>query len=118
MQDNLESPAVAQVEACKKNTFSYDANGNILNQYRYSQTEAIDDLVYGYELDGNNDPISNRLYHVQDGINYGFNEQGNDTKPGDIYNETECNQINIRISNNYGYTAIGELERDNAEALH
>lgn len=74
-------------------------------------------MEYGYELDANNDPISNRLYHVQDGINYGVNADGIDEKPGDIYNETECNQADIRSNNNYGYTAIGELERDNEEDI-
>ena len=50
-------------------------------------------------------------------MNCAFNGDGLDEKLGDIYNETECNQTDIRTTNNYGYTAIGELERDNMEEI-
>jgi hypothetical protein len=49
------------------NTFTYDANGNILTQNRHLRNGTqTDELTYNYLLDGGN-LVRNRLYHVNDG---------------------------------------------------
>jgi hypothetical protein len=41
----------------------------------------------------------------------------NHATDGDIFETTEALTDDINYTNNYGYTAIGELERDNAEGI-
>ncbi len=53
-------------------SFTYDGNGNILTLMRNgydgpNATVAMDDLTYRYN-NGNNQLVSNRLYHVNDGV--------------------------------------------------
>ncbi len=85
-------------------TYTYDANGNIktLDRYNGAATPVkIDDLTYGYNLDGNGNLINNRLRHVKDAqsallCDYDIDDQNDD---------------------NYLYDAIGNLTKDNAEEI-
>jgi hypothetical protein len=109
------------------NSFTYDANGNILTQLRADQSNTnlrnaayeqspdfannphyyvdpnsyIDNIAYTYERNADNEIVANRLYHVNDAVNH----------------TTEALTDDINYTNNYGYTAIGELERDNNEDI-
>jgi hypothetical protein len=49
------------------NSFTYDANGNILTQQRSNRTQQIENLTYPYWND-NGDPLQNRLYTVNETI--------------------------------------------------
>ncbi|HRG39443.1 MAG TPA: hypothetical protein PK289_13000, partial [Bacteroidia bacterium] len=51
-----------------RNTFTYDGNGNILNQTRYAQTTLIDDLSYKYTRDANQKLLRNQLNYVTDAV--------------------------------------------------
>ncbi len=60
----------------------------------------IDELTYGYNLDGNGNLINNRLRHVKD-----------------TRNSSLCDyDIDDQNDQNYLYDAIGNLTKDNAEA--
>jgi RHS repeat-associated protein len=52
---------------------------------------------------------ANRLYHVNDVVGH--------ASGGDLYATTPAVTDDINYTNNYGYTAIGELERDNNEGI-
>ncbi len=85
-------------------TYTYDANGNIKTLVRYDGATTpvkIDELTYGYNLDGNGNLINNRLRHVKDAqsallCDYDIDNQNDD---------------------NYLYDAIGNLTKDNAEGI-
>lgn len=81
-----------------RNSFTYDANGNILTQMRNGATsinEAMDSLVYHYY------PGTNRLGHVSDVVNSG--NYGDDIDDQDTLN--------------YRYDLIGNLVYDAAEGI-
>lgn len=93
-----------------RNTFSYDANGNIKTQMKYDSTgTVIDSLIYEYEQSGGKD-IRNRLYHVADKA--GATAITNDIEILTSYNSTNPNQ-----TNNYSYDEIGNLVKDAAEGI-
>ena len=93
------------------NAFEYDANGNILTQARKDHNNAaIDNLEYRYAKDGNGKMIQNRLYHVNDDTDY----DGNDIDDMGAFDPTLST---INQNNNYSYTEIGELERDEQEDI-
>jgi RHS repeat-associated protein len=95
------------------NSFTYDANGNILTQTRYDETGAqIEDLTYNYAKDGDGYTIQNRLYHVNETI-------GSGSFPDDIDDQGsfDANLTTINVDNNYGYDEIGELTKDSAEEI-
>ncbi|MFM9986066.1 MAG: RHS repeat-associated core domain-containing protein [Flavobacteriales bacterium] len=112
-----------------KNGFTYDANGNILSQDRRDQSgQVIDNLSYQYNrtplldaqgiqmTDGQGNllwdkMLSNRLYSVDD-ANTNTAQYSDDIDDMPTYNGT-----NVNVNNNYGYTEIGELLRDNAEDI-
>ncbi len=55
-----------------ENFFTYDANGNIINQTRYDDAGGrIDDMVYNYKLNSDGKPVQNRLYHIYDDVSAG-----------------------------------------------
>jgi len=92
-----------------KNTFEYDANGNILQQARHNQLRAFtDNIQYNYQLNDQGEIISNRLYMVDE----------NDANSSTDYTDDIDEQIPyvdgqyINRDNNYVYTEIGELEQD------
>jgi hypothetical protein len=100
------------------NHFTYDANGNIENQQRSNQHgEIFENLLYQYDA-AEIDRKQNRLYHVNE-----LDQQYNSLYTSDIedqglmvYTNTQAG-THINEDNNYGYTAIGELERDRAEDI-
>jgi len=84
------------------NTFTYDANGNILTQKKYDQGGGqFDNLVYNYDYDQNNRLKRNRLYSVND----------------NIANNISGDDIDNQAANNYAYDAIGNLSSDAAEEI-
>jgi RHS repeat-associated protein len=95
-----------------RNTFRYDANGNILNQVRRDSIGGIiDSLVYHYETI-NGKTRRNRLYHVNDHIT------GPATGPGDLTDQgTFTPGPLINNSNNYSFDETGNLVKDLAEEI-
>jgi hypothetical protein len=90
-----------------KERISYDANGNILSYLRNGSTagskpQAMDNLVYGYNKDGNGNLQNNKLKEVKDDLSLSGN-----------YTE----DIDSQPDNNYGYDAIGNLVKDQAEKI-
>jgi YD repeat-containing protein len=81
-----------------KNTFTYDANGNILTQTRNGSSAAglaMDNLTYNY-IAG-----TNQLSSVADAV-------GNAAYADDLDNQA---------ANNYGYDELGQLVRDDKEEI-
>jgi RHS repeat-associated protein len=106
------------------NSFTYDANGNILTQERRnSNGDMLDDLTYRYQIDGNGKIVSNRLYHVNDTA--GLQNQGDLSQQyildGNGYISTNPNYDNslegINTVNNYKYDGEGRLIRDLSEGI-
>lgn len=96
-----------------RNTFTYDANGNILTQVkRDSIGGLIDSLVYNYEKLSGNKLIRNRLYHVNDFVT------STPANFGDIKDQGAFTSgASINLSNNYSFDEIGNLIKDNAEQI-
>lgn len=95
-----------------KERITYDANGNIRSYLRNGSTLppsggggggllAMDNLTYGYNKDGNNKLVNNRLRHVKDAIGDANYQEDIDNQPDD----------------NYGYDAIGNLIKDTKEGI-
>jgi RHS repeat-associated protein len=85
-----------------RNTFTYDANGNIQTQKRYSDGASgavlLDDLTYNYDVVSGK-KRSNKLYHVDD------------------VGTTAVGDINDQNPNNYAYDEIGNLVEDVSEEI-
>lgn len=97
-----------------KNSFTYDANGNILTQVRRDNlTNLIDQQTYRYEQDAAGKLVRNRLYHVNDAS--ASNLALDDVDDQGTF--TPASAGNINTSNNYGYDRIGNLKRDNSEQI-
>ncbi|MBX3165292.1 MAG: peptidoglycan DD-metalloendopeptidase family protein [Bacteroidetes bacterium] len=95
-----------------RNTFSYDANGNIQTQVRRDSVGGLmDSLTYNYERDVNGKLLRNRLYHVNDFVS------GTPAYLQDITDQGTFNPNNINSNNNYGFDEIGNLVRDDAEEI-
>ena len=84
-----------------RNTFTYDGNGNILNQTRYAQTTLIDDLSYKYTRDANQKLLRNQLNYVTDAV----------------VGSTPTDDIESQGINNYKYDEIGNLRKDSTEQI-
>jgi RHS repeat-associated protein len=96
-----------------QNTFTYDANGNILSQLRKdSASNTLENLTYRYVKDGSGRTIQNRLYHVNDVAASSYSE----TDIDDQGTYAPALQT-INTANNYGYDEIGNLQRDNQEGI-
>ena len=95
-----------------RNTFSYDANGNIKTQVkRDSVGGLVDSLVYNYEMISGK-MRRNRLYHVNDFVT------STPANFGDIKDQgTFTSGALINSSNNYSFDEIGNLIKDNAEKI-
>ncbi len=81
-----------------QNSFTYDANGNILTQYRKtakSSNKVQDQLTYHYQ------PHTNQLTYVSDAV-----DQNHYT-----------NDIDDQTSDNYSYDKIGNLVKDKSESI-
>ncbi len=103
-----------------RNTFTYDANGNILTQSRYLRngTTQADNLTYHYLVDGSGNLLRNRLYHVNDAIagaayTGDLEDQGEfNFEDGNGYNE-----YIVENDNNYRYDQEGRLIQDLKEGI-
>jgi RHS repeat-associated protein len=96
-----------------QNTFTYDANGNILTQGLNGQNgAAIDNLTYQYNRDASGNLMQNRLYHVNNSVarNAGPNEL-NDEGVFSPASQT------INNKNNYGYNELGESIREDSAQI-
>jgi RHS repeat-associated protein len=100
-----------------ENKFRYDGNGNIeYQERRNNQGHLIDQLVYNYNVSGQNSgspkKLQNRLYFVNDVIN-------STDYSNDIDDQASYNQINepITTGSNYQYNAVGELAKDLSENI-
>lgn len=94
------------------NTFTYDANGNILTQVRNDGSGAtFDNLTYNYNnATTTNGKTQNRLYHVNDFVLAS-------TPLDDIEDQGNFNPSNVNGSNNYSYDPIGNLTKDTQEKI-
>ncbi len=95
-----------------ENTFTYDANGNILRQLRKDEAGGyIDSLTYKYQV-GEYGLKRNRLYQVRDSVP----ETAFDDDIDDM-GVPEYNPTSINSANNYGYDELGQLVRDDQEGI-
>lgn len=95
------------------NSFTYDANGNILTQNRADGSNVLfDNLTYHYQLDDDGMPIRNRLYHVNDSASSGLKSDDIDNMASFISTDDLIN-----TENNYGYDLLGQLVRDSSEFI-
>ena len=97
------------------NKFTYDANGNILTQKRHLRngTTQADELTYRYLLDGSENLVRNRLYHVNDAISGA-------AYTGDLEDQGTFNyasDTDVENNNNYKYDAEGRLIQDLKEGI-
>jgi len=84
-----------------ENSFTYDANGNILTQTRKDDNnQVIDELAYFYPQNAANKTVRNRLLYVSDNVDY----DASDIDPG-------------MAINNYSYDAEGRLIQDLQEGI-
>ncbi len=96
------------------NTFTYDANGNILTQVRKDAAGAtIDNLTYNYFNVGGNKQ-QNRLYQVDDAV--GSAAYTDDIDDQGTFNNTPTT-VNDGVTNNYKYDEVGNLIKDNQEEI-
>ncbi|HXB12397.1 MAG TPA: RHS repeat-associated core domain-containing protein, partial [Bacteroidia bacterium] len=107
------------------NSFTYDANGNVLNQKKSDSLGVeFDNLTYQYPMDNVCDPLtgvsilrktSNRLYHINDSDPSGYVKFDIDDEGA--YTPYTSNPSNYNNINNYGYDEIGNLDRDISEEV-
>ena len=84
-----------------QNSFTYDANGNILTQTRNDDNnQVIDELAYFYPQNAANKTVRNRLLYVSDNVDY----DASDIDPG-------------MSSSNYAYDQEGRLTQDLQEEI-
>ncbi|MEO6315863.1 MAG: RHS repeat-associated core domain-containing protein [Chitinophagaceae bacterium] len=112
-----------------RESYTYDANGNILTLFRNGTTAnarnlSMDDLAYHYYYYTRNNTrrnyvpgqplpadawaLTNQLAHVKDAVPSGNYPSSNNTGEKDIDNQA---------NNNYTYDGIGNLVKDNAEGI-
>jgi RHS repeat-associated protein len=92
VSNDLNHTVIAMANAAFKNSYTYDADGNIKTLLRKDATgTTIDQLTYNYP-----DPSKNRLGHVTD---VAANGVGTDLPTG-------------QVAGNYQYDAIGNLVKD------
>ena len=84
-----------------QNSFTYDANGNILTQTRNDDNnQVIDELAYFYPQNAANKTVRNRLLYVSDNVDYDVS----DIDPG-------------MATSNYAYDEEGRLIQDLQEGI-
>jgi RHS repeat-associated protein len=84
-----------------ENSFTYDANGNILTQTRNDDNnQVIDELAYFYPKNAANNTVRNRLLYVSDNVDY----DALDIDPG-------------MSASNYAYDEEGRLIQDLQEGI-
>jgi len=101
------------------NTFSYDANGNILTQNRSDEIgQEFEALNYKYRTVAGK-LRQNRLYHVNDNINYTSLKTDDIDDQGHFAAGASSNPLvdSVGQFNNYSYDNIGNLVKDKAEQI-
>ena len=96
------------------NAFTYDANGNIETQKRYTvnstgQNVLEDDLVYRYD-EGSQGRKRNRLYHVDDAV-------ADNVFDSDIDDMGNFVAGDVNVASNYIYDKEGRLIKDKQENI-
>ncbi|HEX8514581.1 MAG TPA: hypothetical protein VF868_00170, partial [Bacteroidia bacterium] len=110
---NLWSASGQAVSSMYENTFSYDANGNILAQNRFDEAGLkFENMDYRYKKDGSGNFMQNRLYHVNDSASSGL--QADDIDDQGAFNSTIASMNTV---NNYRYDEIGNLIADSTEQI-
>jgi RHS repeat-associated protein len=96
------------------NAFTYDGNGNILTQKRSDQNNVeFENLIYQYKkTEVGEKMLQNRLYHVNETAAVAASAYADDIDDQGVFSDQ-----NINSTNNYGYTELGELERDSSEHI-
>jgi RHS repeat-associated protein len=95
------------------NSFAYDANGNITQQIRLSQSgQKIEDMVYRYKTNSSGKLLRNRLYHINDEVD--ASDWADDIDDMGVF---ENNPLLIETANNYSYDEEGRLIKDTQEGI-
>lgn len=98
------------------NSFTYDANGNILTQQRHNSSGTlIEDLTYRYHLNGQGQMVRNRLYHINDAVSNANLDPSDLEDMGAFTQHSQSDDINQL--NNYSYDEEGRLVEDKSEGL-
>ncbi|MBS1652274.1 MAG: hypothetical protein JSU07_09720 [Bacteroidetes bacterium] len=99
----------ATIAGLYRNTFTYDANGNIETQVKRDSVGAlVDSLTYKYEVVLSNKK-RNRLYNVNDFVT------STPANFGDI--KDQGSYTNVNVNSNYRYDEIGNLIHDEKEEI-
>jgi RHS repeat-associated protein len=110
---NLWSASGQTVSNMYENTFTYDANGNILTQNRFDETGVkFENMDYRYKKDANGNFMQNRLYHVNDSASSGLETDDIDDQGAFVSTIASINTVN-----NYRYDEIGNLIADSTEQI-
>lgn len=111
--NNLWESSGQAVSNMYENTFTYDANGNILTQNRFDEAGVkFENMDYRYKKDGSGNMIQNRLYHVNDSASSGLETDDIDDQGAFVSTEATINAVN-----NYRYDEIGNLVADSTEQI-
>lgn len=96
------------------NSFTYDANGNILSQHQSDVAGAeYNAMQYKYRTDATGKLLQNRLYHVRDNTTYTGLQPDDIDDQGTFY----PNPQDIKDLNNYSFDEIGNLRKDSTEQI-
>ncbi len=100
----------SSVAGLSRNTFTYDANGNITIQVkRDSLGNLLDSLTYNYQNAGGK-TLRNRLYHVNDDVS-------TPSITNDIEDQGPISTTTLGVNSNYLYDEIGNLVFDKQEGI-
>jgi YD repeat-containing protein len=100
-------------------SYAYDPNGNLTSLTRQAgqSGQNMDQLSYGYPLDGQGNIASNQLRHVKDAVGAGVSNEDVDSQPDDNYrydavgNLTKDDQGGVRQISWTPYGKIGKIEK-------
>ncbi len=119
MPGNLWQSSGQTIANMYANTFTYDANGNILTQNRSDENgQEFEALNYKYRtLAGN--LKQNRLYHVNDNTSYTSLKTDDIDDQGHFANGASSSSLvdSVGQYNNYSYDNIGNLNKDKSEQI-
>jgi RHS repeat-associated protein len=111
--NNLWSASGQTVSNMYENTFTYDANGNIITQNRFDEAGVkFENMDYRYKKDANGNFMHNRLYHVNDSASSGLQTDDIDDQGAFVSTVASINTVN-----NYRYDEIGNLIADSTEQI-
>lgn len=119
MPGNLWQSSGQTIANMYANTFTYDANGNILTQNRSDENgQEFEALKYNYRtLAGK--LKQNRLYHVNDNTSYTSLKTDDIDNQGHFANGASTNPLidSVGQFNNYSFDEIGNLIKDKSEQI-